>query len=92
MSLLVPRQARSILFEPTDKVVSIDTTHGLSIDKLLLCLAGTTNVNHQFSPLVAALTTNENTKSTGQVLKWIKENDEGMVRSVMADGAAFRKQ
>ena len=89
VNMLISSKAlmKMILFDESDKVLSIDTTHGLSIDRLLLCLAGSININHEFSPLVAALTTNENTKSCGQVLKWIKDNDTGVVRAVMADGS-----
>ena len=76
-----------ILRDPTNKQLMIDTTHGLSIDKLLLCLVGTPNSSHEFSPICLSLTTNENTRSAGQVLQWVKDHHEGAVKAVMADGA-----
>ena len=76
-----------ILLDPTAKCLSIDTTHGLSVDKLLLCLVGTTNKYHEFSPICLSLTTNENTRSAADVLKWVKDHHQGTITSVMADGA-----
>ena len=61
----------SILKDPKDKVLFIDTTHGLSCDKLLVLLIGTTNAKHEFSPIALSITYNENTRSAGQVLKWV---------------------
>ena len=77
----------SILKDPKDKVLFIDTTHGLSCDKLLVLLIGTTNANHEFSPIALSITSNENTRSAGQVLKWVKDHHDGKVMAVMADGA-----
>ena len=76
-----------ILKDPTDKVIMIDTTHGLSVDRLLLCLTGTTNSSHAFCPIALSLTTNENTRSAAEVLQWVKDRHEGKVQAVMADGA-----
>ena len=78
---------KRILHDPTNKQLMIDTTYGLSIDKLHLCLVGTPYPSHEFSPICLSLTTNENTRSAGQVLQWVKVHHEGAVKAVMADGA-----
>ena len=75
----------TILHDPSAKCLMIDTTHGLSVDKLLLCLVGTCNKYQEF--ICLSLTTNENTRSATQCLKWVKERHQGAVTAVMADGA-----
>ena len=77
----------TILHDPSAKCLMIDTTHGLSVDKLLLCLVGTCNKYQEFIPISISLTTNENTRSAAQCLKWVKERHQGAVTAVMADGA-----
>ena len=77
----------TILRDPSAKCLMTDTTHGISVDKLLLCLVGTCNKYQEFVPICLSLTTNENTRSAAQCLKWVKEGHHGSVTAVMADGA-----
>ena len=72
----------TILRDPSAKCLMIDTTHGLSVDKLLLCLVGTCNKYQEF--ICLSLTTNENTRSATQCLKWVKERHQGALTAVMA--------
>ena len=41
----------TILHDPSAKCLMIDTTHGLSVDKLLLCFFGTCNKYQEFIPI-----------------------------------------
>ena len=38
------------------------------------------------SSVCLSLTTNENTRSAGEVLQWVKDKQQGAVKAVMADG------
>ena len=67
--------------------MKVSATTSTSVDKLLLCLVGTTNKYHEFSSICLSLTTNENTRSAAEVLNWVKNHHQGTVTSVMADGA-----